>query len=80
MRLVWSAVVLIGLLGSAKAEVGFPSNDKIRLADAAADACYANCASDNASCKRACPTTFNVPCLTACDNQSQSCRQSCQRR
>jgi hypothetical protein len=53
--------------------------DRLRLADAAADACFASCASQAESCKRVCPTTFNTPCLSACDSQAETCRQSCQR-
>lgn len=45
-----------------------------------ADACFASCASQSASCKRVCPATFNTPCLNACDNQERTCRQSCQRQ
>jgi hypothetical protein len=44
------------------------------------DACVASCATQSASCKRVCPATFNTPCLNACDNQEQTCRQGCQRR
>lgn len=80
MKFVWGAVLLLGLLGSAGAETSFAIKGKLRLADAAADACFANCSNDNASCKRVCPTTFNTPCLNACDSQLQTCRQGCQRR
>jgi hypothetical protein len=45
-----------------------------------ADACFASCASQSASCKRVCPATFNTPCLNACDNQERTCRQGCQRK
>lgn len=50
-----------------------------RVADAS-DVCLANCASENRSCKSACPTTYSVPCVSACDNQAQFCRQACQGR
>lgn len=50
-----------------------------RLADAQSDACFANCASQNDSCKRVCPTTLSTPCLSACDSQAQTCRESCRR-
>lgn len=52
---------------------------KIRLADAASDACFASCASQADSCKRVCPTTFSTPCVSSCDSQAQTCRQSCQK-
>jgi hypothetical protein len=50
-----------------------------RVADAL-NACVINCASDSDSCKRLCPATYNGPCISACDNQAQFCRQNCQRR
>ena len=53
--------------------------DRLRLADAAADVCFSNCASQTESCKRVCPTTFSPPCMSACDSQAQTCRQSCQK-
>lgn len=53
--------------------------DRLRLADATSDACFASCASHADSCKRVCPTTFSPPCLSACDSQAQTCRQSCQK-
>jgi hypothetical protein len=80
MKIVRSAVLLLGLVQPAGADVSIAINGKLRLADAAGDACYANCSSDNASCKRACPTTFSTPCLSACDSQLQTCRQGCQRK
>ena len=55
------------------------SSKSMRVADGA-EVCLANCSSENESCKRVCPTTYNVPCLSACDNQAQACRQSCQRK
>ena len=78
MRFLISAAALLSLVGSATA--GFTVNmSKLRLADAAADACFANCAARNDSCRRSCPVTLNVPCLNACDSQGQTCRQGCQR-
>jgi hypothetical protein len=50
---------------------------KARVADATSDRCVADCASQDASCRRVCPTTFNTPCLSSCDSQAQTCRQSC---
>ena len=42
------------------------------------EACLTNCSQQNASCKRACPTTFSTPCNLNCDSQEQTCRRSCQ--
>jgi hypothetical protein len=46
----------------------------------ALNVCLINCASDNVSCKRLCPATYNGPCISACDNQAQFCRQNCQQK
>jgi hypothetical protein len=78
MKLVISAAILLAICGTAFAEAGIRS--KMRVADATADTCFSNCASENASCKRACPTTFNTPCLSSCDSQMQTCRGGCQRK
>jgi hypothetical protein len=56
---------------------GSAASTKLRVADAAAEACLASCADANASCKRVCPATFSTPCLNGCDSQAQACRQSC---
>lgn len=80
MRAALGAALLIGLLGSAVAEPSVAFKSKLRVADAAADACFASCANENASCKRVCPTTFASPCFSACDSQAQTCRQGCQSR
>ena len=80
MRSALSVALLMALLGSAAAEPGISFKSKLRFADAASDACFANCANENASCKRVCPTTFGAPCMSACDSQTQTCRQSCQSR
>ena len=80
MRTVLGAAFLVALIGAAVAEPGVPFNRKLLYADAAADACFANCTNANASCKRVCPTTFSTPCLNACDSQAQTCRQSCQNK
>jgi hypothetical protein len=80
MKFVFGAALLIALIGSAVAETTPAVRNNARFADATADACFAKCSSDNASCKRVCPTTFNVPCLSACDSQLQTCRQGCQNR
>jgi hypothetical protein len=42
-----------------------------------AEVCLANCTSQSAACKRACPSTFSTPCTSNCDSQEQLCRQSC---
>jgi len=69
------AFVLIGAATASPVSL----RDRLRLADASADACFANCASQADSCKRVCPTTFSPPCVSACDSQAQTCRQSCQK-
>jgi hypothetical protein len=53
------------------------SSDRSRQA---VEACLAQCASSDASCRRVCPVTFSGPCLTSCDARGQACRQSCERR
>ena len=78
MKLLTGAAVLLSLCASATA--GSSVNiGKLRVADAAADACFANCAAQNNSCKRTCPASFNMPCLSSCDAQAQSCQQGCRR-
>ena len=76
MRLVLSLAALLSIVG----QVGAEPNHRLRLADSADAACFANCASQSASCKRVCPSTFSAPCLAACDSQYQSCTQSCQKK
>jgi hypothetical protein len=80
MKLALSLALLISLTASALADPGIAARSRLRFADATADACFANCANDNASCKRVCPTTFGTPCLNACDSQMQTCRQGCRSR
>jgi len=80
MKLVLCAVLSLLLIGTAAAGQNNVSIGKWRLADAASDACFANCASQNDSCKRVCPTTLGAPCQSVCDSQAQTCRQSCQNR
>lgn len=53
---------------------------KLRLSQASADVCLANCASQNESCRRVCPITLGSTCLNACDSQAQTCRQNCRPR
>ena len=72
MRLALSGLLFLLLTGMASADTR-----RLHFADAATDACAANCSAQAESCKRACPTTFSTPCLTACDNQGGTCRRSC---
>ena len=71
-----TAIFLISTLACQAA--GMASIGRHRVADNT-DACVANCANQAASCKRVCPTTFNTPCLNACDSQQQTCQQGCRR-
>ena len=80
MKLALSAVLLFAMFGTAIADPGPLSMSKLRVADASSDACFANCSSQNQSCRRVCPTTLSTPCLSSCDSQMQTCRQSCQGR
>jgi hypothetical protein len=78
MKSLFLTMVFLILTGAATAG---PVSGKgnLRVADAAADACFASCASQAESCKRTCPTTFSAPCMSACDSQAQTCRQGCQK-
>jgi hypothetical protein len=78
MKLTFAAGVLLALLCTAVAEGGLTGAGKLRFADASSDACMSNCSTQAASCKRACPVTFNTPCLSSCDSQAQTCTRSCQ--
>jgi hypothetical protein len=80
MKLALCAAFSVLLVGTAVAGQGNFSIGKLRFADAASDACVANCASQNDSCKRVCPTTLGAPCQSACDSQAQTCRLGCQRK
>jgi hypothetical protein len=80
MKFGLGAAVLLLTIAAAAAGQNPRDMGKWRLADAASDACFANCASQNNSCKRVCPVTLNTPCLSACDSQAQTCRQGCQSR
>lgn len=53
---------------------------KFRVAQSSTEACLANCAAVDASCKRICPTTLGAPCISSCDSQAQTCRQACRGR
>jgi hypothetical protein len=76
MRFAMGFGLLVLLLASATAGTS-GSDNKQRLAAGSADACLANCANQNASCKRVCPTTLSTPCLSNCDSQMQTCTQGC---
>lgn len=78
-RLAITLTVLLSIF-TAKVDAEENTATKLRVADAVVDVCFANCANQNASCKRVCPTTLSAPCLSACDSQSQTCRLSCQNR
>jgi len=80
MKSALAAALVLALAGTAFAAPATDIRTRLRVADAAADACMANCSSTNAACKRVCPTTFNTPCLSACDSQMQTCRLGCQPR
>jgi hypothetical protein len=77
MKLALCVALSLLLIGTAAAGQNNVSIGKWRLADAASDACIANCASQNDSCKRVCPTTYGAPCQSVCDSQAQTCRESC---
>lgn len=78
MKPLLGAVLCFVCIGAATAGPA-SFRDRLRLADATSDACFASCTSQADSCKRVCPTTFSPPCLSACDSQAQTCRQSCQK-
>jgi hypothetical protein len=77
MKIVIAAMALILMVCDASANP--LQSSKFRMADSS-DACMANCATQNASCKRVCPTTFSTPCLSSCDSQMQICTQGCRAR
>jgi hypothetical protein len=79
MRIALAVAFVFLLAATSGAEAATLKIGKYRVADGSV-ACFANCSNQNASCKRVCPTTFNTPCLNACDSQLQTCRQSCQSR
>jgi hypothetical protein len=82
MRLLAPALVFVTLSSQAFSDPVFSTSTPVfqRVADGSPAACLASCASQNDSCKRACPATFSTPCLTSCDSQAQTCQQSCQRK
>ena len=79
MKSLLGVALVFSVIGTTMA-APVSTKGKWRLADAATDACFASCASQNESCKRVCPTTFSPPCMNACDSQAQTCRQSCQNK
>lgn len=78
MKSLLGLVILLAISGFGPAEAGI--KQLTRVADANTNACMSNCANENESCKRVCPTTLSTPCLSSCDSQAQTCRASCQRR
>jgi hypothetical protein len=76
MRLALCVALTVLLATTAVAD---QHRNRLRLADATTDACMANCATQNASCQRVCPTTLSTPCISSCEAQAQTCRQSCRR-
>jgi hypothetical protein len=80
VRIVLALIIGLALPRFAEASTENFSRAKLRLADAASEACTANCDNQNAACKRVCPTTLGAPCFASCDSQAQVCRQSCQPR
>jgi hypothetical protein len=79
MKSVVIVTLILALSGVTPAKAAAENKVVRRVADAS-DICLANCASENRSCKSVCPTTYSVPCVSACDNQAQFCRQTCQRK
>jgi hypothetical protein len=79
MKLAAIGIFALLIAGTTAADAGSANKSLWRVADAAT-ACFISCASQNDSCKRMCPTTFNGTCIGACDNQAQFCRQSCQQK
>jgi hypothetical protein len=73
MKLVISAVLAFSFATAATAQ---PNGAQTKIAQAA-NACLANCANQDASCRRSCPSTLSGPCLSSCDAQTRSCRQGC---
>jgi hypothetical protein len=78
MKLALHVVALLWIVAT-PALAGQIKGSGLRLADATSDACLANCATQNASCQRVCPTTLSTPCISSCEAQAQTCRQSCRR-
>jgi hypothetical protein len=79
MKAAAIGLLTILLIGAVSARAETLSLARWQVAQSA-NACLVNCASQNDSCKRMCPATYNGPCISACDNQAQFCRQSCQQK
>ena len=73
MKFLVSAALTFLFLTAAAAQ---PNGEHIKMAQAA-NACLVSCASQDAACRRSCPSTLNGPCLSSCDAQTRSCRQGC---
>jgi hypothetical protein len=71
-----AAAIVVLMFAGAMAHAASPARSPWRVAESG-NACLINCASQNDSCKRMCPTSYSGPCLSACDNQAQFCQQSC---
>ena len=80
MKIIFALIVGLAWPQIVQGSPGTFSHAKLRLADAASQACLANCDNQNAACKRVCPTTLGAPCAASCDSQAQVCRQSCEPR
>lgn len=80
MRIVLALLILLSLARSAAADTPRFSRPNLRLADATSDACLSRCESQNAACRRVCPTTLSTPCVMSCDSQAQTCRAACRPR
>ena len=75
---VFATLFCVATMGpTASASLGGKSVWRVAQAE---NACLISCANENDSCKRLCPTTYSVSCISACDNQAQFCRQNCQRK
>jgi hypothetical protein len=72
-------VILTLLPGVAFADYRLENKANWRVAESAS-ACLINCSSLNDACRRMCPATYNGPCISACDNQAQVCKQACQQK
>jgi hypothetical protein len=79
MKWILGGLLLITLVGTAAAENGITIRQRF-AASASAEACLANCSSNNANCKRVCPAVLGAPCLASCDSQYQTCTQGCQNK
>jgi hypothetical protein len=79
MRFGLFGIFTLVVIGATAGRAGSASVDPWRMAQSE-NVCLVNCSAGNESCKRTCPSTYAGPCWSACDNQAQVCRQSCQRK